>query len=480
MGFYDDIFRTGQQFTGDFGTQFKDLGATLDKFLNFKSLSEIYSPATGLQNQAVPSVPDPNQGVRFDQAVPMPPDKTSFSSSWGKQTGSGQEITGQFAVPGGGYMGLQSWMNTLSSPNSTIGQQNPAPLNPDVDAWDTQLQAASAKYGAPINLLKSLMNEESGGANLSANGAGAVGPMQVVLGYHQADALKIGLDLNNPNDNIMYAAHLLASNYNECGSWEGAVNMYYTGGCQSVGKRDDIASGGSGETDFDYVSHIISGWKSLDGSTGTGNAGQQGSPGGYSLNSFTGGMQYPITQELGPTEFSQGKTGEGQLYGYGAAYGVNGHPGIDVGTPRGTRLTTPFSGTVVCVGGESYGDDLGGGGCGAYDDSGGGTGRIQIRLDNGDHMIFGHTMSSYVRPGQRVNAGDVIGLSGGENGDHVHLEYRKRTPNGGTSSGFTAVDPRTMMGASVGTSSGQTGLPSGGNSWGGPGYNPFLRKSVGY
>ena len=148
---------------------------------------------------------------------------------------------------------------------------------------------------------------------------------------------------------------------------------------------------------------------------------------------------------MGPTDFAMG-AGAG-MYGYGSAYGITGHPGIDIGMPAGTQLTTPWAGTVSCVGEEGPGG--GGGGCGYYGDAGGGVGRIMITLDNGDVVIYGHTRSSTVRVGDRVSAGQTIGYSGGMNGDHLHLEYRQAGHN--TPSGFKVIDPSNMSGMSAGS-----------------------------
>jgi murein DD-endopeptidase MepM/ murein hydrolase activator NlpD len=45
-----------------------------------------------------------------------------------------------------------------------------------------------------------------------------------------------------------------------------------------------------------------------------------------------------------------------------------------------------------------------------------------------------------VQVGQRLKAGDVIGLSGGSDGAHVHVEYRRVDKS--TGSGYRIVDPR--------------------------------------
>jgi murein DD-endopeptidase MepM/ murein hydrolase activator NlpD len=47
------------------------------------------------------------------------------------------------------------------------------------------------------------------------------------------------------------------------------------------------------------------------------------------------------------------------------------------------------------------------------------------------------------RVGQRVNAGQLIGQSGGSDGAHVHVEYRQRQADGS----YRIIDPRTGIAA---------------------------------
>ena len=55
-------------------------------------------------------------------------------------------------------------------------------------------------------------------------------------------------------------------------------------------------------------------------------------------------------------------------------------------------------------------------------------------------LIYGHVRDCVVVAGQKVKAGQLIGYSGGFNGDHLHLEYR--TSDSSTGSGWRIVDPR--------------------------------------
>lgn len=157
------------------------------------------------------------------------------------------------------------------------------------------------------------------------------------------------------------------------------------------------------------------------------------------LEGITPGTQGSIMQEFGPTPYAQEHSG---TYEYGGAYGLGPgqHPGVDWAVPIGTQVATAAGGTVYVVGNDH--------GTGYYyrntmtqtdpDHSG----EFAVMLDNGDILILGHLASINVNVGQRVNAGQIIGLSGGSDGAHVHVEYRRRNPDGS----YTIVDPRTVLG----------------------------------
>ncbi len=141
------------------------------------------------------------------------------------------------------------------------------------------------------------------------------------------------------------------------------------------------------------------------------------------------GSDFAISQEFGHTEFSLSQP---TMYLYGLAYGLDGrqHTGLDIAMPRGTWLYSPVEGTVKVAGGTPYFTFYGNGEPGV--------GELLIETDAGDEVVLGHMGAIAVRPGQRVTTGQFVGLSGGYNGDHVHLETRELQSGGG----FRIVDPR--------------------------------------
>lgn len=102
------------------------------------------------------------------------------------------------------------------------------------------------------------------------------------------------------------------------------------------------------------------------------------------------------------------------------------HPGIDYAVPVGTAVRAPAAGTIDVAGErQGYGN------------------AIYINFGGGTTGRFGHLSKFNVKPGDRVEAGDIIGYSGGapgtpgagrSTGAHLHYEVRR---------GGKAVDPRT-------------------------------------
>jgi len=318
-----------------------------------------------------------------------------------------------------------------------------------VDQWDSQIGAAAAKYGVPANLIKAVMKLESGGQNQAMNGAGAVGPMQVVGSIWGG----LGYDLSQPDQNIMAGAAILKQNYDQYQSWalqngidpwKAAVEAYYAGNPYDLSAHDSTAQGGSGMSTGQYGDQVWSDYQNLNafglGGSGTvaNSMNVSGSTGGFSSVLGSNGNA-PISQDFNvPSDLG--------LYSYSTEYGLNGinHTGVDIAVPYGTPYFAPMGGTVLCAG-TGVGQDESGGSCAAFRDlMGNGAGRVEIQLDNGAVLIYGHSSRAALAPGSRVSAGTLLGYSGGENGAHVHLEARVRDPS--TDSGWRIVDPRTILG----------------------------------
>ena len=127
----------------------------------------------------------------------------------------------------------------------------------------------------------------------------------------------------------------------------------------------------------------------------------------------------------GTTSFLSPVSG-GRITGqFGEARAGHQHAGVDIATPVGTPVRAPAAGTIDVAGQrQGYGN------------------AIYINFGGGTTGRFGHLSKFNVKPGDRVEAGDIIGESGGAPGEpgsgrstgaHLHYEVRQ---NG------RAVDPR--------------------------------------
>lgn len=93
------------------------------------------------------------------------------------------------------------------------------------------------------------------------------------------------------------------------------------------------------------------------------------------------------------------------------------HAGTDLGAPEGTPVLAAFAGQVAVA------DFMGGYGL-----------AVVLRHQNGtEETLYGHMSEIFVKPGETVKQGEVIGRVGStglSTGPHLHFEFRKQTPNG--------------------------------------------------
>jgi hypothetical protein len=99
-------------------------------------------------------------------------------------------------------------------------------------------------------------------------------------------------------------------------------------------------------------------------------------------------------------------------------FGVNGELGNDIAMNYGTRVYAPMAGTVTLQHTDQAGWNA-----------------VWVHLDNGWSYLIGHFASMDVVDGQRVNPGDLLGLSGGLPGDSwnstgPHIEFQVRNAQG--------------------------------------------------
>lgn len=98
------------------------------------------------------------------------------------------------------------------------------------------------------------------------------------------------------------------------------------------------------------------------------------------------------------------------------------HTGIDLAAPTGTPIPAAKDGVVIQCGPR-----------GGYGDA------IEIAHADGTSTLYGHTSGVNVAPGDRIEAGQIIGWvgeTGRTTGPHLHLEVRKAGQ---------FLDPRTAL-----------------------------------
>lgn len=308
-----------------------------------------------------------------------------------------------------------------------------------LDQHNNEIGAAAAQYGVPANLLKSMINRESSG-NWDRDNRVYTGlrnqRMLPFVGIFESTANSWGLDfdsmIGNKGAQIAGMAKILSGLSQQYGGYENAAKVYFGGeAALNGGFKDEY-----GMDSDTYGGKAIADWKYLDQ--------QSGFTGGYDSR-FTGDWGSLISNGALFDWGEFGAESDNGLYGYGTQYGLNGtqHTGVDIAAPRGSQYFAPGSGVVMCAG-TGNGQAADGSGCAAFGDTGGGAGRVEVMMDDGSVLIFGHSATSALRPGQRFNAGDVLGTTGTMNSDHSHLEARVRDPS--TPSGWRIVDPRTILG----------------------------------
>jgi hypothetical protein len=330
-----------------------------------------------------------------------------------------------------------------------------------LNQWDSAFAAAAAATGLDANHIKAVATVEHGwnndGTMSSHPGSGATGLMQVVPGGYPALEAKYPNWRTDPHQNIMLGAEILKAKIAENGGDIGLGTQRYLG----VGTDP-----WTGYTTERYWNEVQQYWNQLNSSGGSYTGGTTGG-GGASYQQMFGVGVIPDWGEFGAQ--SDALCNGQPCYTYGTQYGLNGsqHTGVDVPMALNTPYRAPMGGVVTCAG-TGIGQGTDDGGCAAFGDTfGSGAGRVEILLDNGAMLIFGHSSKSMVQPGQRVNAGDVLGTSGGMNSEHIHLEARVRDSS--TPSGWRIVDPQSVLGgASIGGSTGGTtggSTPSVGYEW---------------
>jgi murein DD-endopeptidase MepM/ murein hydrolase activator NlpD len=319
-----------------------------------------------------------------------------------------------------------------------------------ITQWITELRTASARTGVAVSRLAGHVVIESGGnpraiQKNNTNGW-SYGLMQIVPyavgweGHHQLVAQIGGCPdqqrdviaaLYDPGINLLVGASLLGGFHADWvgESWDMSSSRFFLGNPNWKGA--DTVNGNTGDWYRITLGLLIKEWEAAQGTTPAPEPEppQPEKPRLDPISAIVGGIGYTVTFDFGEGNYDeQGRPLD--YYGYGIGHGVPGnaanrHAGVDVGIADETPLYTPIPGRVECVG--ALGTPRWGQACGAYNDYTGGspqhTGNITIYDEaSGVKLTLGHCSAALVGVGDRVQAGQKVGLSGGMNGPHVHVE----------------------------------------------------------
>jgi hypothetical protein len=229
----------------------------------------------------------------------------------------------------------------------------------------------------------------------------------------------------------------------KCGdSDEGCGDVDYFGECDGdeltwceddglrtvdCGERSRVCAWRNDDIGFDCIT--AGGGDAPDGADGA-----DGADGRLTITEIVGGDPYAVSQSYGKTDFDGGYAYCHDYASFPATELM--HCGVDIAIPNGTPLFVPEDATAIVVGSPYFEDwnrpwaaDAG---------------ELRLETATGTHIILGHMSRIDLRQGDGVHVGDVAGLSGYANGDHVHIEVR--VPDGSFASGLRTVDPMEYFG----------------------------------
>jgi murein DD-endopeptidase MepM/ murein hydrolase activator NlpD len=443
-----------------FGQNTGSLGQSANSFGSlYNSISQAprFAGSSAISPVGQPSATTPFRATPFSAISSAPnqdsgwSDITAMADRYRMATGGVKD-----AVPGaaGGQTGTLSQSGRFDEANPLIAQ-------------------SASRFGVPPSILKAIINRESSG-DWNRNGgrfpqirSGAAGYILPYVGIFANAWTSWGCPgsasqaVGNQQAQVDCLARGLRRFYDKSPSksWESVASMHFSGQWDPNSTwRDE-----NGMSVQQYVSSFMR-EAQMFGQVG-GPAPGGGAIGGNGAGGAAGGLATVWGGKGSPNlSYGFGAKNSLGLYSYGRNYGMNGsdHTGIDIPMAINSPVYTPVGGTVVCACTGS------GGGCSAFNDTiGNGCGRIELQLDNGHRVVFGHSSRSNVQIGQRVNAGQQVGTSGGMNGPHIHLEYR--VPDSSMPAGYRLVNPSQYLGGGAIPTSGA----SGGVSSGGPAAPPL-------
>lgn len=123
------------------------------------------------------------------------------------------------ALTGAPISGASSYARSVTNKRP---EQEADTGNKDIDSY---INEASVTYGIPTNIIQAQMQAESNFDQSAVSGAGAIGLMQLMPGT----AAELGVDPNDPRQNVMGGVKYLKQMYDATGNWRDALIAYNEG-----------------------------------------------------------------------------------------------------------------------------------------------------------------------------------------------------------------------------------------------------------
>lgn len=123
------------------------------------------------------------------------------------------------ALTGAPMSGAASYTRSITNQRP---EQEANTGNKDIDSY---INEASVTYGIPTNIIQAQMQAESNFDQNAVSGAGAIGLMQLMPGT----AEELGVDPNDPRQNVMGGVKYLKQMYDATGNWRDALIAYNEG-----------------------------------------------------------------------------------------------------------------------------------------------------------------------------------------------------------------------------------------------------------
>lgn len=449
-----------------------DRGAWQDAFSD--GSDSIWNPASSPLDEAKAFLDTPFSGFKNTD--------TYYSNDLSRgYSGWGQSLPELYAPQGGGFGNEKSssaiasnidrwqretapWLFDTTTRNNGVSGSIGSTGDSILDGFNGAISAAVEQIykelgiQIPPNLVKAMLFREGGGKGLRNEAYLRGERVYGFNGIFQSTAASRGIDYGRMLTDDNYAVYALAkviagvamddaSQWGGTGTvasafgWAGVAARYFSGDPRTNGNWGDENGDTTQSYLYDPYGGVISNMQKWDlqngGTLTSGVIAGAGGSGGMPTSIWGNVPGVSVSQPFGQTEFSQTPQGQAYYQNFDPAYWgyEGGHSGTDYNTPVGTKLYSPVTGTVMIAGGSPYYYNNGAAGVP-------GEGELLIQLDNGDQVILGHMSAINVQVGSRIDANTFVGLSGSENGAHVHVEYRLFDPSWqGNADHLRLVDP---------------------------------------